>query len=261
MKTLKDKLANQKLAIGAWSMIGHPTIIEIMANAGFDWVCIDLEHTSITYEQHENMIRAADIAGIPTLTRLTSARDENQIKRVMDNGSAGIIVPMVRNAQDAIAAIQAMQYPPLGHRGVSLNRGTKFGIAFNEYREWLKTEAVCIVQIEHIDAVKHCEEIFSLDTVDGYFLGPYDLSASMGLIGQLDHPDVLDAMDRVQTIAKKMNKSGGMHVVEPNEAQLERVIKKGFNFIAYSIDTRIIDVACRSALEKVKSMDLHSGNK
>ena len=224
-----------------------------MAKAGFDWVCIDLEHTATTYEQVENMVRAADVANVPTLVRLTS-NDENQIKRVMDNGASGIIVPMVKTAAEAKQALKAMHYPPLGHRGVSLHRGTDFGIKFDEYRTWLKEEAVCVVQIEHIDAVNNCEEILSVDGVDGYFMGPYDLSASMGLTGQLDHPDVKTAMAKVCEIGKKLNKSGGLHIVEPDEGKLKNAIEQGFNFLAYSIDTRIIDAICRSGINSVKGL-------
>lgn len=252
-KSLKSKLKDHDLALGGWAMIGHASIIEIMAKAGFDWVCVDLEHTSTTYDQVENMIRAADIAKVPTLTRLTN-NDKNQIKRVMDCGASGIIVPMVKTAEEARAAVEAMQYPPLGHRGVSLHRGTGFGPQFDEYRDWLAKEAVCIVQIEHIDAVNNCEEIFAVDGVDGYFMGPYDLSASMGLTGQLDHPDVIAAMDKVRDTAKKMNTPGGLHVVEPNEELLKESIAKGFTFLAYSIDTRIIDTACRAGIAAARSV-------
>ncbi len=251
--SLKMKLKNLELTIGGWAMIGHPTIIEIMAKAGYDWVCIDLEHTATTYEQVENMVRAADVSGVPTLVRLTS-NDEDQIKRVMDNGASGIIVPMVKTADEAKTAIEAMQYPPLGHRGVSLHRGTAFGSEFDTYRNWLKDEVVCIVQIEHIDAVNNCEAILAVEGVDGYFMGPYDLSASMGLTGDLDHPDVVAAMTKVRDIGKAMDIPGGLHVVEPDEGKLKASVEQGFTFIAYSIDTRIIDAVCRSGVASVKGL-------
>lgn len=251
IKSLKSKLKAHELVLGGWVMIGHSTIIEIMAKAGFDWICIDLEHTAITYEQVENMIRAADVAGVPVLARLTS-NDKDQIKRVMDNGGTGIIVPMIKTAAEARAAVQAMQYPPLGHRGVSLHRGTDFGARFDEYQDWLIKKAICIVQIEHIDAVNNCEEIFAVEGVDGYFMGLYDLSASMGLIGQLDHPDVITAMDKVYKTGKAMNKPGGFHVVEADPMRLKEAVNKGFTFIAYSMDTRIIDVACRLGIATIK---------
>ncbi len=252
-KSLKSKLKDNDLALGGWAMIGSPAIIEIMAKAGFDWVCIDLEHTATTYEQLENMVRAADTANVPTLVRLTS-NDENQIKRVMDNGAAGIIVPMVKTADEARAALAAMHYPPLGHRGVSLHRGTDFGTRFDEYRKWLEEESVCVVQIEHIDAVNNLEEIFSVKGVDAYFMGPYDLSASMGLTGQLDHPDVKAAMDKVLRVGTEMGMAGGLHVVEPDEERLKNSIDQGFNFLAYSIDTRIIDQICRSGINLAKGL-------
>lgn len=250
--SLKTKLNNNQLAIGGWAMISHAAIVEIMAATGIDWVCIDLEHTSTTYTDVENMVRAAQLHQTPALCRLTS-NDEDQIKRVMDIGASGIIVPMVKTAAEARAAVQAMHYPPLGHRGVSLHRGAGFGETFKEYQDWLINDAVCIVQIEHIDAVNNLEEILAVQGVDGYFMGPYDLSASMGLTGQLDHPDVVAAMTRVRDVAASMGKPGGLHIVEPEPERLEDAISKGFTMLGYSIDARIIDTVMRQMIARVKS--------
>jgi 2-dehydro-3-deoxyglucarate aldolase len=250
--TLKSKLKSNKPAIGGWAMIGHASVVEIMAASGVDWVCIDLEHTSTTYEQVENMVRAAELHQTPALCRLTS-NDEDQIKRVMDIGASGIIVPMVKTSNEARAAVEAMHYPPLGHRGVSLHRGTGFGNRFKDYQDWLANEAVCIVQIEHIDAVDNLEDILSVDGVDGYFIGPYDLSASMGLTGQLDHADVVAAMTRVREVAAKMKKPGGLHIVEPDPEQLQDAIGQGFTILGYSMDVRIIDTIMRQMTGRLKS--------
>ncbi len=250
-QNLKNKLRNNDLAIGGWVMVGHPASAEIMARAGFDWVCVDLEHTAIDINTAENLIRAIEFGGSTPLVRLTN-NDENLIKRVMDSGAHGIIVPMVKAAQDMQVAVNAVYYPPRGSRGVGLARAQKYGADFTGYQEWLENEAVVIAQIEHIDAVDNLEEILSIEGVDGYFLGPYDLSASMGLTGQVDHPDVQDAMAKVYEIGKKLNKPGGLHIVEPDEKQLKVKIAQGFTFIAYSIDTRIIDTACRSAIKSIK---------
>ena len=114
-------------------MIGNPNISEIMAISGVDWICIDFEHTSITLAQAEDMIRATDVHSVPALVRLTS-NNEDQIKRVMDIGAYGIIVPMVKDADDAKSAVEAMKYPPQGHRGVSLHRGAQFGETFASYQ-------------------------------------------------------------------------------------------------------------------------------
>ncbi len=252
-KSLKSKLSAGDLTVGGWAMIGHPASVEIMARSGFDWVAIDLEHTATDMACAEDMIRAADCGGAPALVRLTN-NDENLIKRVMDAGATGIIVPMVETPDDAKAAVSALYYPPKGKRGVGLARAAKYGApdGFKDYQAWLSSEAVCIVQIEHINAVKNAEAILSVEGVDGYMLGPYDLSASMGLTGDLDHPEVLAAMDKVRETAKTLGKPGGLHVVEPDEKRLKEAAESGFTFIAYSIDTRIIDTVCRAGIKAVK---------
>src|SRR5690606_3030026 len=142
----------------------------------------DMEHSAITTQQAEDLIRAVEAGGAPAMVRLTS-NDANLIKRVMDSGATGIIVPLVRTAEDAQQAVAAMYYPPQGLRGVGLARAQKYGAGFEDYKIWLENEAVCIVQIEHIDAVRNCEAILATPGVDGYILGPYDLSASLGVAG------------------------------------------------------------------------------
>lgn len=251
--SLKAKLKHKELAIGGWIMIGHPAVGEIMARSGYDFVTIDIEHSAITTSEMENIIRAIQYGGSQAIVRLTN-NDENLIKRVMDSGATGIIIPMVRTAEEMKRGINAMYYPPYGTRGVGLARGQKYGFTngLKDYQDWLSKEGVCIAQIEHIEAVENLEEILALEGVDGYILGPYDLSASMGLIGQLDHPDVKSAIARVAEIGKKMNKSGGIHVVEPDNNRLKEAIAQGFTFLAYSIDTRIIDATVRAALKEIR---------
>jgi len=253
-KTLKQKLKNLEPAIGGWVMIGHPASAEIQARSGFDWVCIDLEHSATDLLTCENLIRAIEFGGAVPVVRLTN-NDENLIKRVMDSGAGGIIVPMVRTGAEMQAAVDAMYYPPKGKRGVGLARGQEYGRpnALNDYIEKLNKQAVCIAQIEHIDAVNNLEDILGIDGVDGYFLGPYDLSASMGLAGQIDHPEVQAAMVKVYETAKAMGKPGGLHIVEPDEEKLKSSLEQGFTFIAYSIDTRIIDAVCRAGMDVVKA--------
>lgn len=253
---LKQKLKKQALTLGGWVMVGHPASAEIMARSGLDWVCIDLEHTATDLSMTENLIRAIEIGGAAALVRLTN-NDENLIKRVMDSGADGIIVPMVKTAEDARRAVEALYYPPRGRRGVGLARAQKYGAGtgFADYRKAHETGTVCIVQIENIDAVNNLESILSIEGVDGWFLGPYDLSASMGLAGQLDHPEVLAAMARVLETGRALKKPGGLHIVEPDFQKLEDCIAQGFTFIAFSIDTRIIDTSCRRAVELVKGKD------
>jgi len=245
--SLKKALADNRVTTGSWITLGHPSIAEIMARAGFDWLVVDLEHSMTTLEQAAELIRTITLAGLPALVRLTSNHPD-QIKRVMDAGASGIIVPMVTSADDARQALASMYYPPRGNRGVGLARAQGYGSDFSGYQEWLANEAVCIVQIEHIGAVENCEEILSLEGVDGYFLGPYDLSASMGLVGLTSHPDVVGAMNTVRETATRLGVPGGVHVVEPDRELLAETIGKGFTFNAYSLDTRMLDVMCRQGV-------------
>ena len=249
---LKNDINEKKLALGSWITLAHPAIAEIMAKAGFDWLAVDLEHSVITIREAEELIRVINLAGAVPLVRLTS-NDPDQIKRVMDAGSHGVIVPMVNSPEDAKKAVQAVKYPPIGKRGVGLARAQGYGTTFKEYLEWQRESAVVIVQVEHIDAVNNLEEIFSVDGVDGFIIGPYDLSGSMGMPGNFEHPDFINAMERIKKVSKEMNMSGGIHVIEPEPEQLEQRINEGYKFIAYSLDIRMLDVACRNGLDQIKN--------
>jgi 2-dehydro-3-deoxyglucarate aldolase len=251
MKILKEKLSNKELTIGSWVTLAHPAIAEIMARAGFDWLTVDLEHSVITIREAEELIRVIALCNVVPLIRLSS-NDPVLIKRVMDAGAHGIIVPMVKTRIEADAAVAAVYYPPKGVRSVGLARAQGYGTTFQKYRKWLENKAVVIVQVEHIDAVNNLEDILSVPGVDGYFIGPYDLSASMGLPGQFDHPDMVAAIARVRQVGSVLGKPGGIHIVEPDIIQLEERIKEGFKFIAYSVDTRMLDTACRAGLAAVR---------
>lgn len=246
-ETLKQRLRSGKPAIGSWITLGHPAIAEIMARAGFDWLVVDLEHSTTSIAAAGELLRTIALCGVPPLVRLT-ANDANQIKRVMDAGAHGIVVPMVNTAEEAERAVAAVYYPPRGHRGVGLARAQGYGAVFADYRQWLADEAVVIVQIEHIQAVHNLEAILSVGGVDGYFIGPYDLSASMGLSGQFEHPQVVEAIARIRQVGQELHRPGGLHVVEPDPAQLRQRLAEGFQFLAYSVDIRMLDVASRTGL-------------
>mgnify|MGYP006412574125 CR=1 FL=1 len=248
--TLKKSLERSNLTIGSWITLAHPAIAEIMAKSGFDWLVVDLEHSVITIREAEELIRVIDLAGSVPLVRLTS-NNPDQIKRVMDAGSKGIIVPMVNSADDAIKAIESMRYPNNGKRGIGLARAQGYGASFQDYLEWQNNGPIVIVQIEHIDAVNNLEEIFSVKGVDGYIIGPYDLTGSMGIPGEFSHPDFIIAMERIKGIAHDMNITGGIHVIEPDIKQLKNRIDEGYCFIAYSLDIRMLDFTCRSALQAI----------
>jgi 2-keto-3-deoxy-L-rhamnonate aldolase RhmA len=248
---MKNKLLNNELTIGSWITLANPGIAEIMAKSGFDWLTVDLEHSVITIREAEELIRIIDLSGSVPLVRLTS-NDPNQIKRVMDAGSHGVIVPMVNSVADAEKAVKAVKYPPTGMRGVGLARAQGYGMTFQDYLTWQKEESIVIVQVEHIDAVNNLEAIFSVEGVDGYIIGPYDLSGSLGIPGQFEHPYFLKAMERVKEVATQMKMVGGIHIIEPEVEQLKQRIDEGYRFIAYSLDIRMLEVSCRTGLESIK---------
>lgn len=253
---MKRKLIfDGNLSIGSWITLGHPAIAEIMADAGFDWLAIDLEHSAITIREAEDLIRVIDLKGVAPFIRLTSNNPE-QIKRVMDAGAHGIIVPMVNTSEAARAAVAAVKYPPQGARSFGLARAQRYGNRFEEYLAWQSSGSMVVVQIEHIEAVENIDAILAVDGVDGYFVGPYDLSGSLGRPGQFEHPVFIDAMKRIKEAGDRMNKPGGVHIIEPDESELRKRISEGNQFIAFSLDVRILDATCRSTINKIKKDDL-----
>jgi 2-dehydro-3-deoxyglucarate aldolase len=235
MKSLKEKLKNNELTIGSWIMIGHPISVEVMALAGFEWLVIDMEHTSIDINTAQNLITTIQANGIKALVRV-SKNEEVIIKKVLDIGADGIIIPMVNSKEDAVKAVEFAKYPPNGKRGVGLYRASKYGVKFEEYKKWVEEELVIIAQIEHIDGVNNIEEILQVEGIDGTIIGPYDLSGSMGYPGEFERDDVKKAVQKVLDKCKEYNFPSGFHVVDTNPEKLKQKIKEGCTFLAYGID-------------------------
>ena len=251
MESLKLKLGKCQFTFGSWITLAHPAIAEIMARAGFDWLVIDLEHSVITIREAEELIRVIAFSGACPLVRL-SGNDSVQIKRVMDAGAHGVIVPMVNSALDARQAVEAVRYPPEGRRGVGLARAQGYGSYFESYRQWVNQESVVIAQVEHIEAVNNLEAILVVEGVDGFIVGPYDLSASLGVPGQFDHPSVKEALDKIQSVGIGSGKAAGIHVIEPDVEEVRQRVGEGYSFVAYSLDIRMLDSACRFGVDTIR---------
>ena len=249
--TLKNKLKNNKLTIGSWVTIGNSSVIEIMATAGFEWLCIDLEHTSIDLETAKILITTIHANNMKALVRV-SKNEEVAIKKVMDMGADGVIVPMVKTKEDAQMAVDFVQYPPIGKRGVGLYRAQGYGTKFEEYKKWVKEEAIIIAQIEHIEAVNNIEDILSIDGIDGTIVGPYDLSGSMGIPGEYYRKDVQEAIYKVKEACDKHNKPYGFHVIESDPSKLKSRIDEGCTFLAYSLDFFFLGDCAREGMKTIK---------
>jgi 2-dehydro-3-deoxyglucarate aldolase len=248
---LKTIIRNNQLTFGSWITLGHTSIPEIMARAGFDWLVIDIEHSVIDIQKVQELIQIIDLKGVTPLVRLTS-NDSALIKRVMDAGAYGVVVPMVKTKEDALNAVNAVKYPPIGTRSVGLARAQGYGKAFDEYKSWINKDSIIIIQLEHIDAVKNLEEIFSIEEIDGYIIGPYDLSASLGIPGDLNNEKVIEIEKIALETSEKYNKISGIHVVEPDEELTLEKISLGYKFIAASVDFLYLGNACIDLMNGIK---------
>lgn len=178
---MKSRIRADAPLIGSFVSVAHPAVVEILAGAGFEFVCIDSEHGVFDPRDVEDMIRAGDAAGVPVLVRVPGVGPE--IGRALDSGAAGVIVPRVESAADAVACVAAVNYPPHGTRGAGPGRASGYGRALGAYLGEANDLVACIVQIETQAGLDNLEEILAVDGVDLVFIGPGDLSVSLGVPG------------------------------------------------------------------------------
>ena len=249
--SVKDLIRERRTSIGSWLSFGYAPVCEIMARAGFEWLVIDMEHTGIGVAEAHHLIQVADLAGCPPLVRVES-NDAVAVKHAMDAGAHGVVVPQINSRAEAERAVASLYYPPRGERGAGLARAQGYGLGFPDYRVWAERESVLVVQIEHIDAVGRLEEILAVEEVDGFMVGPYDLSASVGVPGNWDHPDVIDALAEVKRVIAKDLKTAGYHVVHSDVGELSQRLDEGYRFIAYGDDMVFLAEKVRHDMEEVR---------
>ena len=224
----------RKQQIGTWITLSEPSITEIVTEFQFDWICIDMEHSVIDYYQMQILISIIQNKNKKAYVRV----GENNaviIKRALDAGADGIIIPMIRTINDVKKAVNHTYYPPFGERGVGLARAQSYGLNFENYKNRINDDVKLILQIEHIDAINILEDIISFDGVSGTFIGPYDLSGSMGKPGDYNDDDVQLVLKKYINIAKKYDKLIGIHVIEPNMVEVNKRFNEGYDFIALSL--------------------------
>jgi len=257
---LRASLRAGRPVFGSWLQFGHRGVAEVMARSGFDWIGIDLEHSGIGIETACELIQVIELANCVPLVRL-SANDPVQAKRVMDAGAHGVIVPAVQSAAEAERAVKSVAYPPAGSRGVGLARAQGYGLRFQEYLREVGEYAVLVVMIEHRNGVDQLEKILRVPGVDAVFVGPYDLSASYGIPGELDHPVMGDAMTRILKASRAAGVAAGIHVVHPPVDQVRKRIAEGFRFIAYSGDMLLLAPALQEVAKQLCGLREQSGLK
>ena len=248
MNKLKLALKNNEVSFGAWIQIGHPAIAEILANNGFDWICIDLEHGVIDIETMTNIFRAIEKYNCVPIVRIP-VNDPVWIHRVLDAGAKGLIIPMINNSKDAQKAVEEAKYPPIGKRSFGYSRSNLYGENFNKYVKNINNEIIIILQIEHVSAINNLEDILAVEGFDGTLIGPYDLSGSMGIVGEFDNIKFKEVLDKYLNLSKLYDKKIGIHVVRPTKENIKEVIKKGYKFIALGTDAVFLEEKSKKILE------------
>lgn len=232
---LKSKLCNRQRVFGAWTSLSHPSITEIFARSGVDFIGIDIEHSTIDQEQSQRIIAACQEKGILCLPRIASHNME-MVKRLLDSGADGIITPMISTAKEVEQLISWCKYPPHGQRSFGIARAQGYGFDFSEYTKAWNEMSSLIVQIESVEGVKNIEEILSYKEIDGAMIGPYDLSGSLGVPGELTHPQVVKASKQVIAACAKYGKACGTHIIEPDGENVEKAFSSGYTFVVLSSD-------------------------
>ncbi len=234
IQAIRARLSRGGHSIGSWIQIPHPSVAEIMGQAGYDWVAVDMEHGAVSAHQLPDLFRALELGNTLPLARIAHGQPKD-CKQALDAGAGGVIVPMIESAEQLIAVRDACRWPPAGTRGVGFSRANLFGKYFEEYREEAQAPLL-VAMIEHHRAVAALGDILEVEGLDAILIGPYDLSASMGLTAQFDHPDFCATMEKIRTLAASKSIPAGLHVVAPSREQLQQRLDEGYRFLAYSID-------------------------
>ncbi|MFB3883636.1 MAG: HpcH/HpaI aldolase/citrate lyase family protein [Thermodesulfobacteriota bacterium] len=238
-RELKARLRNRERIFAGWTSLAHPSITEIFARGEFDFIGIDIEHSTISQEQSQRIIAACQGNGTLCFPRVASHNME-MIKRLLDSGADGIIVPMVSTSEEVERLISWCKYPPLGKRSFGIARGQGYGFDFDLYTETWNESSSLIIQIESIQGVENIEKLISYNDVDGAMIGPYDLSGSIGIPGQLNHPSVVKAAKKVMDACSKLNKGCGTQIIEPNRKSIEDAFSAGYTFVVLASDIFIL---------------------
>ncbi|HEY0455890.1 MAG TPA: aldolase/citrate lyase family protein [Verrucomicrobiae bacterium] len=229
---VRSKLKEGKTSIGTWLTLPDTTAAQMMARTGFDWLTVELEHTPVTFETASTSFGIIAASGVVPLARVPWNTGEN-IKRVLDTGAYGIVVPMVNSRAEAEAVVEAARYAPIGKRSIGGQlHATNFETDPATYYARANDEILVVIMAEHIEAIEAADDILSVPGIDAVFIGPNDLHNSMGKPPSFDseHKEFVDAVAHILKTARKNGIASGIHVADIPAAQ--RRIAEGFQFIA-----------------------------
>jgi len=239
IQSIRDTLKKGGPSIGSWIQLPCASVAEIMGQSGYEWVAVDMEHGSITASQLPDLFRALELGNTLPLARLIEG-NQKECKQALDAGAGGVIVPMVETSEQLEKIRLACSWPPSGTRGVGFSRANLFGKHFGSYSLEAQ-KPLLIAMIEHVRAVANLNEILAVQGLDAILVGPYDLSASMGITDQFDRPEFIEIMSKIKLLCKSANIASGIHVVAPSPIQLLDRVNEGYQFIAYSLDSVFLE--------------------
>jgi 2-dehydro-3-deoxyglucarate aldolase len=246
---LKERLHQGELLVGTMLTLPYPEIAEIMKLAGFDWLFLDGEHAPFSTLDLQRVIQSAGEA-LPCLIRL-AASEEIYIKKALDCGAKGVIAPMIKSSIEVEKVVRYAKYPPLGTRGVGLGRAQGYGLKFQDYVQAANQETIVVIQVEHIQAVENIHTITQVSGIDAVLIGPYDLSASMGRMGEVGHPDVVAAIRQVIETCQGCKIPLGIFSLSTDDLIAYR--RQGFTLIVAGVDTLFMGEAAKNILKLIKA--------
>lgn len=234
---IKKKLKDGLVSVGSWVQLNCPDIAEILAASGsFDWIAIDMEHGCISPRDLPNFFRAIELYDCIPLVRLQQ-KTSKSVKDVMDYGAKGIIIPMVESSKEVEELAKQALYPPYGDRGIGFCRANVYGSRFNEN---LKQDPLVVGIVETKSGLDNIDEISKCSYLDAIMIGPYDLSGSLGIVGEFENSTFIDAVNAIKSTCKKNNMPMGIHILKPDRSLIQGEIDSGSQFIAYSLDSYVL---------------------
>lgn len=245
-KPFRRRVLDRELLVGAFLNMGSSVSVEIAGRSGLDWLLIDREHGVGGQDGLLHQLQAASATPAAPIVRIPW-NDPQHFKRVLDLGAAGIMVPYVNTAKEAEQAVASMRFPPRGIRGVAkLNRASGFGQSFDAYFASAHEQLLTVTQIETAEALESIEGIAATDGVDVLFVGPLDLSVSLGIPQQFDHPRFKKACRVVSDAAEKAHKAAG--ILLAGAEQIEPILEAGFTFVALGSDSGQVAAGMRAVV-------------
>ena len=235
---VKKKLLEGKPSFGSWIQIPHPAVAEIMSTVGFDWIAVDMEHSDAGVSEYSNIIRGMYGRGPVPMARVQE-NDTLVIRRLLDAGAWGVIIPMVNTAEEAKAAVSAVKFPPRGIRGSGFARANDFGVSMDNYFK-AQDEILVMVMCETKQSVENIEEIVAVPGVDGIFMGPFDMSMSYEIPGKMNEPIMVEARKKVLAACKNAGKVPGIHHFNMAKESIQSIVDEGFRCIALGVDVSFL---------------------